>query len=86
MAERGAASIGHGLARTLRERIARGVYAKGVPTESALMAEFGMSRYAVRSALQRLERDGLIERRAAAPRWCRARPTLRAGRSAPSRT
>lgn len=63
MAERGATSIGHGLACILRERIARGLYAAGVPTESALRTEFAMSRYAVRSALQRLERDGLIERR-----------------------
>lgn len=63
MAERGANSLGHGLARILRERIARGLYDEGVPTENALRTEFGMSRYAVRSALQRLERDGLIERR-----------------------
>ncbi len=46
----------------LRDRIAAGKYAKGFPTESELIAEFAMSRYAVRSALQRLEDDGQIHR------------------------
>lgn len=62
MATRDAPSVGRELARTLRERIARGDYAKRVPTESQLMKELGVSRYAVRSAMLRLERDGLVER------------------------
>jgi GntR family transcriptional regulator len=63
MAARDGLSVGHKLAAVLRERIARGDYAKRVPTESELMIELGMSRYAVRSAMLRLERDGVIERR-----------------------
>jgi GntR family transcriptional regulator len=62
MAGRGTSSVGFGLAKELRARIAAGRYAKGFPTENALIAEFGMSRYAVRSALQRLEGDGQIRR------------------------
>lgn len=63
MGGRESASVGSHLARILRDRIARRRYSRKVPTESALMGEFGMSRYAVRSALLQLERDGLIERR-----------------------
>lgn len=63
MGGREAASVGSHLARILRDRIARRRYSLKVPTESELMAEFGMSRYAVRTALLQLERDGLIERR-----------------------
>jgi GntR family transcriptional regulator len=62
MASRGTTSVGFGLAKVLRDRIAAGRYAKGFPTENELIAEFAMSRYAVRSALQRLEEDGQIDR------------------------
>jgi len=62
MAERGASSVGFKLAKILRERIRAGDYAKHVPTENELMSEFAMSRYAVRSAMLRLERDGQITR------------------------
>lgn len=62
MAGRGTSSVGFGLAKVLRDRIAAGDYAKGFSTESELMGEFAMSRYAVRSALQRLENDGQIRR------------------------
>jgi len=62
MSGRGTSSIGFKLAGVLRDRVARGKYARRFPTESELMAEFGMSRYAVRSALQRLEADGQIHR------------------------
>ena len=62
MAGRGVSSVGYRLAELLRARIAAGDYAKRVPTENELMAEFAMSRYAVRSAMLRLERDGQIDR------------------------
>jgi GntR family transcriptional regulator len=62
MAGRGTSSVGFRLANTLRERVARGKYKKRFPTESELIAEFAMSRYAVRSAMHRLEMDGQIHR------------------------
>jgi len=62
MASRGTSSVGFALAKVLRDRIAGGRYTNNFPTENELMAEFAMSRYAVRSALQRLETDGQIRR------------------------
>ena len=62
MAGRGTASVGFKLANILRERMASGRYKTRFPTENELIAEFGMSRYAVRSAMQRLETDGQIHR------------------------
>lgn len=62
MAGRGTASVGFKLANILRERVASGRYKTRFPTENELIAEFGMSRYAVRSAMQRLESDGQIHR------------------------
>lgn len=63
MAGRGTSSVGFKLANILRERVAAGRYQDRFPTEAELIAEFGMSRYAVRSAMQRLESDGQIDRR-----------------------
>lgn len=49
----------------LRQRISAGQYGDtGLPPELMLVEEFGVSRHTVRSALQRLVVDGLIERRA----------------------
>ena len=62
MAGRGTSSVGFRLAGILRERVASGKYTQRFPTETELIAEFGMSRYAVRSAMQRLESDGQIHR------------------------
>jgi GntR family transcriptional regulator len=62
MAGRGTSSVGFKLANVLRERVAAGKYKRRFPTENELIAEFGMSRYAVRSAMQRLEQDGQIHR------------------------
>ena len=62
MAGRGTSSVGFKLATVLRERVAAGKYKRRFPTENELIAEFGMSRYAVRSAMQRLESDGQIHR------------------------
>lgn len=56
----------HQITEILRERIAAGQYDEGtgLPPELMLVQEFGVSRHTVRSALQRLVADGLIERRA----------------------
>jgi len=52
------------LADDIRGTIARGGYAKGqFPTESALCARYGVSRFTVREALRSLQSEGLIERR-----------------------
>lgn len=53
------------VARDLRYAIARGGFADGapLPTESALCATYGVSRFTVREALRRLQLDGLIRRR-----------------------
>jgi GntR family transcriptional regulator len=50
---------------TLRQRIIGGKYAKTgrLPPELNLMSEFKVSRHTVRTALQKLVVDGLIERR-----------------------
>jgi len=49
----------------LREQIQSGVYEPGdqVPSESALGAQFGVSRVTVRRALQTIEHEGLVYRR-----------------------
>jgi GntR family transcriptional regulator len=53
------------IARTLRQRISSGYYDNGeLPPELSLVEEFGVSRHTVRSALQHLVNDGLIDRRA----------------------
>jgi GntR family transcriptional regulator len=62
MAGRGTSSVGFKLANVLRQRVAAGKYKQRFPTENELIAEFGMSRYAVRSAMHRLESDGQIHR------------------------
>ncbi|KGE04521.1 Transcriptional regulator, GntR family [Pseudohaliea rubra DSM 19751] len=53
------------LYQALRARIAEGHYGVGklLPTEKALCAELGASRYALREAMARLEADGLVRRR-----------------------
>lgn len=62
--ERPTQSVGYRLAKILRSRIAHAEYKSEFPTENDLIREFGMSRYAVRSALNRLAAEGLIERHA----------------------
>ncbi|WP_256256720.1 GntR family transcriptional regulator [Nonomuraea pusilla] len=50
------------LADDLRRRITTGEYPPGgmIPSEAALMAEFGVARGTVRQALAELEREGLV--------------------------
>jgi DNA-binding GntR family transcriptional regulator len=53
------------IARTLRERIANGIYAVGkqIPAEDRLSEEFAVSRSTIRQALRQLQSDRLIESR-----------------------
>lgn len=46
----------------LREQLAEGRFAEGVPGEFDLMKSFGVARVTVRRALERLANDGLIQR------------------------
>jgi len=52
------------LAQTLRDRIARGVYARGakLPSEAELTEDTGLSRSTVRHALELLVEEGLIKK------------------------
>jgi GntR family transcriptional regulator len=50
------------LATALRNAIARGVYARRLPAETALAEEYGVSRDTVRHALDLLAADGLVRR------------------------
>lgn len=53
------------VAADLRAEIQRGDYGAGsaMPTESALCARYGVSRFTVREALRQLQAEGLIRRR-----------------------
>lgn len=65
MPHRRARSLAHGLVDALGERIRSGRYPAGdrLPTESALVEEFGVSRTVVREAISRLQASGLVETR-----------------------
>jgi GntR family transcriptional regulator len=52
----------HQIYLVLREQLAEGRFARGVPGELQLMKDFGVARVTVRKALERLVADGLIER------------------------
>ena len=58
-------SLAQGLVEALAERIREGRLVPGakLPTESQLMAEFGVSRTVVREALSRLQASGLVQTR-----------------------
>lgn len=62
--EKGASTLYHRLAQTLRERIITGMYLPGetIPTEPQLCEEFNMSRITVRQAVAILEADGMVQR------------------------
>ncbi len=52
----------HQVYLVLREQLAEGRYAGGVPAEMRLMEQFGVARVTVRRALERLAAEGLIAR------------------------
>lgn len=58
------AALWYAIQQRLRQAIADGTYGVGdqLPTEPQLMEHFGVSRITIRSALDYLERDHLIER------------------------
>ena len=58
-------SLAHELVSTLGDRIRDGSYlpADKLPTEAAVMAEFGVSRTVVREAISQLQASGLVETR-----------------------
>jgi len=51
------------LADELRAEVVAGGFPDGFPTENALCARFGVSRFTVREALRTLSAEGLIERK-----------------------
>lgn len=52
----------HQIYLVLREQLADGRFAAGLPGEVALAAQFGVARITVRKALEQLAAEGLIER------------------------
>lgn len=64
------------LVRSLADKLRRGELAPGsrLPTEPAIMAEFGFSRTVVREALSRLQAAGLVETRHGVGTFVLARP------------
>jgi GntR family transcriptional regulator len=62
--EPGLVPLYHQLRLLLTERIESGLWPPGhcLPAETALAAEFGVSRATVRQALHHLDREGLVER------------------------
>jgi GntR family transcriptional regulator len=53
----------HQIYLVLREQLQEGRFAKGLPGEMALVEQFGVARITVRKALERLQAEGLIDRR-----------------------
>jgi GntR family transcriptional regulator len=64
MRRSGGVPLYHQVLQVVRGRIAAGDYAAGaaLPTDEALVREFGVGRQTVRTALQQLVAEGLIER------------------------
>src|SRR5690349_23584732 len=52
----------HQIYLVLRNQLAEGRYHDGLPAELRLVQQFGVARATVRKALERLEREGLIDR------------------------
>lgn len=83
----------HQIYLVLREQLAEGRFAGGLPGELALAGQFGVARITVRKALGQLAAEGLIERtpgrgtvpRAASPAAAKAAARRVAGRNGSSR-
>jgi GntR family transcriptional regulator len=75
----------HQVYLVLREQLAEGRFAAGVPGEMRLMKEFGVARVTVRRALEQLVADGLIERSPGRGTVALAQPAPRRGDYAPPR-
>lgn len=70
----------HQIYLVLREQLAEGRFAAGLPGEVALAGQFGVARITVRKALEQLAAEGLIERargRGTVPRNAPAAPNER---------
>jgi len=69
-------TIWSAIAATLRDEIARGLYAPGtkLPTEAALAARFGVNRHTVRQALAALAAEDLVQSRRGSGVFVTARP------------
>jgi GntR family transcriptional regulator len=63
--EHGAVPLWFQISERLRDAIAKGEFTQGdaLPSETALNRRFGISRTTARAALDRLENDGLVNRR-----------------------
>jgi GntR family transcriptional regulator len=75
----------HQVYLVLREQLAEGRFAAGVPGEMHLMKEFGVARVTVRRALEQLVAEGLISRRPGRGTVALKAPASPAGRAAPER-
>jgi GntR family transcriptional regulator len=75
----------HQIYLVLREQLAEGRFAGGLPGELALAGQFGVARITVRKALAQLAAEGLIDRaagRGTVPRAAAARPGRSPAKSA----
>lgn len=68
----------HQIYLVLREQLAEGRFAAGLPGEVALAAQFGVARITIRKALEQLAAEGLIERARGRGTVPRAAPPARA--------
>jgi GntR family transcriptional regulator len=77
-------SKAHRIYLLLQEEIARGTPPAGqaLPGEHRLAEDFGVSRVTIRRALEALESEGLVERRAGSGTVVRDRPDSRVGMTA----
>ena len=71
----------HQIYLVLREQLAEGRFAAGVPGELHLMKDFGVARVTVRRALEQLVLDGLIARSPGRGTVALTPPSLRSSRS-----
>lgn len=72
----------HQIYLVLREQLAEGRFAAGLPGEVALAAQFGVARITVRKALEQLAAEGLIERARGRGTVPRTAPAARGERQA----